>query len=99
VNWNRVERGIAWASLGSLLLAPVATPAIDTIIAHPGGVFACTGLAGVLLLTWMYLCGAHLRRIFLGPAGQYSAGDILTLLFVPYVGLAWVTLRKVPSAP
>lgn len=41
----------------------------------------------------------HRWRINLGPTGQYSAGDILMLLFVPYVGLAWLTLRKVPSAP
>lgn len=55
-----------------------------------------TTVAGLLLFSWLFLFFFHLYRILVGR-WDYSFVKIFVVLFVPVVGVVWLSIKGVPE--
>lgn len=90
---DKIERAVAKVCLWSLALAILASLLPEKMFTNDFVVGGITLIAAVLLISWIYLMVAHLRRIIFYGTSRYTVGQILAVLFIPVLGAIAVSIK------
>ena len=94
---RRFEVVTAWIGAIGFVAALASGGFPDSYFENDLVVALLTVVAGCLLFSWLFLSLLYVYRMLMGQ-WEYSLVKILAVLFVPVVGVVWLSIKGVPDA-